>query len=134
MITNVHFKITPDKILFPEFPSFDLRLYIEDTGWIFTDLEYTWRSMPGYLSHSKGDGEVSDHTGHGKGLWFYLYLDGGSVKEGTDCILTGVPEDYRIGSKGSASPIYSGTLGRSLHPDWKGEFALYSDWEVINSY
>jgi len=131
MITNLKFTITPSRTLFPEYPSFDLSVKIKDTGWIFTDLEYAWSCLPGYLLASSGDVDVADWTSDNKGLQFYLE---GKSSDDNYGILHDIPENYRVGSTGFCMIVYGGSRVKEFLRKNESSATLYSDWKLINAY
>ena len=73
MATNFKFEITPSQILYPEFPTFDLFVKKKVSGWIWTEEEYTWSCLPGYIRENMGSVSYDDYTDvGGKGFCFYL--------------------------------------------------------------
>jgi hypothetical protein len=131
MITYLKFTITPSKTLFPEYPSFDLGVNIKDTGWIFTDLEYSWSCLPGYLSQSSGSVDVADWTSDNKGLQFYLEGKSNNDNYG---ILHDIPENFKVGSTGFCMIVYGGSRVKQLLRSGETSATLYSDWKLINAY
>jgi hypothetical protein len=134
MPTNITFKITPDRILFPEFPSFEINVQV--SGWVFTD--YTWSCLPGYIAKNSGVVNCWSSMPDGDHCWFYLYEHEMSVfdSEGDNrCygILHNIPNEFTIGSTASSTIHYGGVkVKEQLHG--KSEAVLYSDWVITNAY
>jgi hypothetical protein len=135
MITQLRFHITPDRILFPDYPEFDLAVGITDTGWVFEDLEYGWSCLPGYMRESYGVVEVVDTTDVG-GAGYEFYLCGAGGRSNGASVygeLHSVPRNYAIGSTGSSVIDYGGSKVKGLLKG-KSDATLYSDWKLVNAY
>ncbi len=139
MTTNFKFLITPDQILFPEFPKFDLFVKKKINGWIWTDEVYTWSCLPGYTREFMGTVKGMDLTDvGGKGNEFYLFSRPFDVDNPATnpCygILHGIPKDFPIGSTGQAGIHYGGAKVEHLLMKGEHEAVLYSDWKLVNVY
>ena len=138
MATNFKFTITPDQILFPEFPKFDLFFKKKVSGWICTEAIYTWSCLPGYMKENEGTISFSDYTDvGGKGFGFFLYLrpydsDDAATNPcyGT---LWDIPKNFSIGSTGSAGIHYRGFRVKELMTPGIAS-TLYADWKLVNVY
>ena len=134
MPTNIKFKITPDKTLFPEFPSFEIDVKV--SGLVFKD--YKWSCPPGYISRSSGVVGCWDHMPDWDHCWFYLNQKEESIFDGegeNHCygILDNIPKTFVVGSKGFATIHYGGV---KVKEQLKGssEAVLYSQWSIISAY
>jgi hypothetical protein len=139
MITNYKFQITPDQILFPQYPTFELFVRKNVTGWIFTDEDYDWSCLPGYTRENMGSVSVSDHTDvGGVGYEFYLYSRKQIAYDpaANPCygILHSIPKSFPVGSTGSAVITYGGAKIKQFLSEGRNDACLYSDWKLINVY
>ncbi len=139
MATNFKFEIMPSRALYPEFPSFDLFVKKKVNGWVWTEETFTWSCLPGYTRENLGAVDYDDYSDNGgKGYSFYLNSRPLSVfeKATNPCygILSDIPTDFAIGSKGFATIHYGGAKVKQLLLAGKSENVLYCDWTLVNVY
>lgn len=136
MANTFFYKITPNQVLFPEYPSFELT--VKSSGWFFKD--YKWSCLPGYIQATSGVILCSEHS-DGNKQSFDLYTEEvcGMFSGCKDNVprfgcLTNIPLEPKIGSKGFAIIHFGGSKVKHLLRDGNDKAVLYSEWKLINAY
>ncbi len=135
MLTTFKYLITPG-YGYKHYQSFDLFIQKKTVGWIWTDVEYVWSCLPGYMSENSGWIDIKPMS---DGMCCFE-LCSKNVKSqnysGNSCFakLYGTSMNFNIGDENPAYLSYGGYNSSHLKGIEKDSNDVMARWKLINVY